>query len=340
MGTFPLRLPKTLEVTECFARDGLQSLDRVLSTEEKLHFLKRLLACGFPRLEVTSMVPPHYLPQFYDGEIVLERMMGLCEEAGRFPLLIVFVPNEKGALRLLPFAEALGERLAFLTVVSASESHNHKNLKRTQEETRREHERIARVAHRYHARLIGSISVAFGCPYEGEIPFSRVLSLVQHYEDLGFHEVQFGDTIGVANPLQVAEFYGSLFQAKPGLRAVAHFHDNRGAALMNSLIAISAGAEVVDTSLGGLGGRPPDQRLQESGPTGNTSSEDLIVQLEAMGVETGVSVRELLDCGRELARHLEVPLYSHSLYSFPQAFEGEKGLVYPRSTFLPARTLA
>jgi len=316
-------LPERVELTECFARDGLQSLDRVFSTEEKLKFLNRIRAIGFKRIEVTSLVPPRYLPQFYDAEEVLARVLEGSAKNGGGVLHIVFVPNAKGAERLLPFTRDFSQDLAILTVVSATETHNLKNLRRSRSETREEHQRIAEFAHRYGIRLIGSISVAFGCPYEGSVPFSEVLLLVEHYIKLGYSEIQLGDTTGVANPLQVEEYFSQLLREFPGVTAVAHFHDNRGRALVNSLVAIAQGVRVVDTCLGGLGGRPPDQRIQRTGPTGNTSSEDLAFLLEEMGVHTGLDLSELLRAGAELCQVMNDPLYSHTVHSLGPARESQ-----------------
>jgi hydroxymethylglutaryl-CoA lyase len=316
---FPLRV----DLTECFARDGLQSLDRVFSTEEKLKFLNRIRAIGFKRIEVTSLVPPRYLPQFYDAEEVLHHVLQGSAERGGGILHIVFVPNARGAFRLEPFARDFASDLAILTVVSATETHNYKNLRHSRSETMEEQKKIADFAQRYGIRLIGSISVAFGCPYEGSVPFSEVLLLVEHYMKLGYSEIQLGDTIGVANPLQVEEYFSELLREFPGVTAIAHFHDNRGRALANSLVAISQGAKVVDTCLGGLGGRPPDQRIQRTGPTGNTSSEDLAFLLEEMGVHTGLDLSELLGAGAELCQVMNDPLYSHTVHSHYPASESQ-----------------
>lgn len=321
------QFPPRVTLTECFARDGLQALERVLTTQEKLRFLKRIIACGFKRVELTSLVPPRYLPQFYDAEEVLRALLTQSEGTGSSPLLIVFVPNEKGALRLEPFACENPERIAILTVVSASETHNFKNLHRSRVETLEEQRRIAEFAHRYGFGLIGSIAVAFGCPYEGAVPVEEVFRLAEHYRNLCFHALQLGDTTGMANPLQVSQIFRELIAEFPQLEPIAHFHDNRGAALANSLAALSVGVTIVDTCLGGLGGRPPDQRLQGAGPTGNTSTEDLAVLLAEMGVETGLDENKLLELGRELSRFLGSPLFSHVIHSLPvssTSYSGEE----------------
>jgi hydroxymethylglutaryl-CoA lyase len=278
----------------------------VFTTEQKLELLTALAAAGLDRIEVTSFVPAKYMPQFYDAEDLLAAFRPRTRAE-----LIAFVPNSHGMERAAAAArEGKGPDTA-LIVVSASEAHNQKNLKRTVAETMADHAKAARIARAAGIKLLGSISTAFGCPYSGDVPVDNVLRLVRHYRDIGADEIQFGDTTGTANPLGVRRFFARVLPELGGLTPVAHFHDTRGAAIANSLAAIDAGVTVIDTALGGTGGRPTNQRIQRSGPTGNTSTEDLAALLAEMGIETGIDVDALLEAGRRLQTMLGHDLFSH-----------------------------
>lgn len=303
-------LPKRVQLTECFGRDGIQAVERVLDTEQKLAILKRVVKAGFERIEVTSFVPEKVIPQFYDAEAVLEAMRAQTKAT-----LIAFVPNAKGMQRAAAAAQyGAGPDLA-LIVISASEVHNQKNLRRSQAETMADHREIAAIAQRSGIGIIGSIATSFGCPYSGDVPIEKVLELVQHYQRLGACEVQFGDTTGMANPAQVRSFFAKVIPQMGHMLPIAHFHDTRGAAVANSLAAIDMGVRIVDTSLGGLGGRPPAQRLQVAGPTGNTSSEDFSALLEEMGIQTGLDIDAVIQAGRALQALLGADLHSHIVHA-------------------------
>lgn len=293
-------------LTECWGRDGLQSLERVFTTAEKADFLLGFADAGFRRIEVTSFVPPKYLPQFYDAEELLARVRPHTDAE-----LIAFVPNARGMERAAEVAAQGHGPDSALMVVSASEEHNQRNLKRPMAETMDSQRRAAEIAHDAGIGLIGSISVSFGCPYSGDVPVNRVLELVEHYRDIGVQAVQFGDTTGSANPASARAFYERVLRKMDDIEPIAHFHDTRGAAISNSLAAIDAGVRIVDTGLGGTGGRPPDQRVQDSGPTGNTSTEDLAALLEEMGYDTGIDVDRVLALGREFEEMLGRDMYSH-----------------------------
>lgn len=303
-------IPKRVEVTECFGRDGIQALDRVLTTEEKLTILDRVVAAGFSRIEATSFVPEKVIPQFHDAETVLERLRERTKAS-----LIAFVPNSKGMQRAAVAAQyGAGPDLA-LIVVSASEAHNQRNLRRTQAETMQDHRELANIAHRAGVGLIGSISTSFGCPYTGDVSIEQVLKLVRHYRTIGVREIQFGDTTGTANPAQVRHFFARVLPELDEVQPIAHFHDTRGAAVANSLAALDVGVRIVDTSLGGLGGRPPSQRIQVAGPTGNTSTEDFAALIEEMGIETGLDIDAVIAAGQAVQQLLDSSLHSHIVHS-------------------------
>lgn len=269
-----------------------------------------MAAAGFQRIEVTSFVPAKYMPQFYDAEDILRELRPWTDAN-----LIAFVPNAKGMERAAETRSRGWGPDTALIVVSASEAHNQKNLRRSKAETMADHRQAAAIAHDAGLRILGSISTSFGCPYTGDVPIADVLELIAHYRDIGAHEVQFGDTTGTANPVQVRRFFEAVLPKLEGMTPVAHFHDTRGAAIANSLVAVDMGITVIDTALGGTGGRPVDQRIQESGPTGNTSSEDLSALLEEMGYRTGIDIDLVLAIGARLQEILGRPLYSHAVHA-------------------------
>lgn len=302
----------TVQLTECLLRDGLQSMDRVLTTDEKLRLLDAVLAAGFSRVEVTSFVPAKVIPQFFDAE---EMMREARRRASPSTELIAFVPNARGMERAAALASAGEGPDSALIVCSATDAHNLRNLRRTAAETKEDHRRAAEIAHRAGLKIIGSISVAFGCPYSGDVGLETVLDRVTHYRAIGAHEVQFGDTTGMANPVSVRRLFRAVMPELGAMTPVAHFHDTRGAAVANSLAAVELGVQVVDTALGGTGGRPPAQRVQASGPTGNTASEDFAALLDEMGVSTGLDVDAVLRAGELLQSITGQTLYAHILHA-------------------------
>lgn len=316
-----------IDVTECLLRDGLQSIERVLTTREKLDLFDRIVAAGFRRIEVTSFVPARVLPQFFDAVELMRAARARVGSGSQAPRLIAFVPNARGMERVAELAAAGEGPDTALLVLSATDAHNLRNLRREAHETKADHRRAAEIAHAVGVDLIGSISVAFGCPYTGDVGIETVLDRVQHYRDIGVREIQFGDTTGMANPVSVRRLLRAVLPELGGIRPVAHFHDTRGAAVANSLAALELGVEVVDTALGGLGGRPPSQRVQVSGPTGNTATEDWVALLDEMGYRTGLDVDAVLATGRHLQELLGDSLHSHILHAgrVPHRSAAEEG---------------
>lgn len=311
-----------IRLTECLLRDGLQSMEKVYTTDEKLRLLDAVLAARFPRVEVTSFVPAKVIPQFFDAEVLMR------EARRRAPAgidLIAFVPNARGMERVAELAAAGEGPDSVLIVCSATDAHNQRNLRRSAAETKDDHRRAAEIAHKSGLKIIGSISVAFGCPYTGDVSAETVLDRVAHYRAIGAHEVQFGDTTGMANPVTVRRLLRDVMPELGAMAPVAHFHDTRGAAVANSLVALEQGVQIIDTALGGTGGRPPAQRVQASGPTGNTASEDFGALLDEMGYATGLDVDALLTAGQLLQRLAGDTLHAHILHAgrVPHAPEAE-----------------
>jgi hydroxymethylglutaryl-CoA lyase len=290
-----------VHIREVGPRDGFQNEPEVIATDDKVRLVEMLAGTGLRRLEVTSFVRPDVIPQLADGAEVLRR--------ARIPddvAVTVLIPNERGLDNALRLRDRFDEVNLFL---SASETHNRKNVNRSIEESLSGLERVVARARAEGLRCEGVISVAFGCPYEGEVPRERVFAIARRLVDAGCDEIAFGDTTGMANPRQVGEFFS---EADLGVEVTGHFHNTRGQGLANVLAALDAGVRSFESSFGELGGCPVPK-----GATGNIASEDLVSMLHEMGYETGVDLERLLDCAREVRRVLGRPLGSHVLKAGP-----------------------
>jgi hydroxymethylglutaryl-CoA lyase len=221
----------------------------------------------------------------------------------------VIVPTLRGLDRALE----LGERIDQITVfLSASETHNSKNVNRSIEESLRGLEAMLPRIRAAGKRAGAAISVSFGCPYEGPVPRERVRDIARRLRDAGAQEIVFGDTTGMANPLQVRAYFPYMEEALGDVELTAHFHNTRGQGLANVLAALEGGCESLESSFGELGGCPVPK-----GATGNIATEDLVSMLHEMGVETGIDLPKLLEASREAQRVLGRPLASHTLVAGP-----------------------
>jgi hydroxymethylglutaryl-CoA lyase len=288
-------------IREVGPRDGFQNEPEVIPTDEKVRLVEMLARTGVKRLEVTSFVRPDVIPQLADGPEVLRRA-DIPDDVA----VTVLIPNERGLENALPLREHFQEVNLFL---SASETHNRKNVNRSIEESLTGLERVVGRARAEGLRCEGVISVSFGCPYEGDVPRERVLSIARRLVDAGCEEIAFGDTTGMANPVQVEEFFDGL---DLGAELTAHFHNTRGQGLANVVSALRAGVRSFESSFGELGGCPVP-----AGATGNIASEDLVSMLHEMGYETGIDLEKLIECAREVQRVLGRPLGSHVLTAGP-----------------------
>jgi hydroxymethylglutaryl-CoA lyase len=260
-----------------------------------------LARTGLKRLEVTSFVRADVIPQLADGAEVL-RTADIPDDVS----VTVLIPNERGLDNALEVRDTFDEVNVFL---SASETHNRKNVNRSIEESLAGLERVVSRAREEGLCCEGVISVAFGCPYEGEVPPERVFGIARRLRDAGCEEIAFGDTTGMANPVQVERFFDGL---DLGVQLTAHFHNTRGQGLANVLAALRAGVESFESSFGELGGCPVPK-----GATGNIASEDLVSMLHEMGHETGIDLEKLVECAREAQKVLGRPLGSHVLTAGP-----------------------
>jgi len=282
--------PSRIEIVEVGPRDGLQSESQVLPTATKIEFIRRLRAAGLTRIEVASFVNPKRVPQMADAEAVMDQLRPDAEGA-RFIGLIL---NRKGFDRA---REAGCTEVGM--AIAASESFSQRNQGCSIDEGVQAWLDIAQAAKAAGIRAQITLSTAFGCPFEGEVPAAQVLALAERVARGDPDEIAVADTIGVAAPSQVSELIGRLRSALPSARLRAHFHNTRNTGLANAYAAVLAGVQALDASCGGIGGCP-----FAPAATGNIPTEDLIYMLHRMDVQTGVDLPALLDTSRWLQEAL------------------------------------
>ncbi len=302
-------LPDRVWIREVGPRDGFQNEPEVIPTAEKIRLIDALSRTGLERLEVTSFVRPDVIPQLADAAEVLagiERVAGVS--------LSVLIPNERGLDTALAQRDRFDEVNVFL---SASESHNRHNVNRSVQESLAGCERVLRRARSDGLRCEAVISTSFGCPYEGRVAPDRVYAIASRLAGAGAQEIGFGDTTGMANPLQVQEFFLGARERLPNVQLTAHFHNTRGQGLANVIAALQAGVASFESSFGELGGCPVP-----AGATGNIATEDLLSMLHEMGIETGVDLDRLLAACADVQRVLGRRLGSHTLTAGPISWSG------------------
>jgi hydroxymethylglutaryl-CoA lyase len=285
----------------------------VIPTDRKIELIDALARTGVRRLEVTSFVRADVIPQLADAADVLAGIDLPADVSGS-----VLVPNERGLDAALAVLEGIsprgsgGRARAFDEInvfLSASETHNRKNVNRSVAESLRGIEVVLARAREAGLRCEGVISTSFGCPYEGHVPPERVLAIASALVAAGAQEIGFGDTTGMANPIQVRGFFRSARERLGSdVELTAHFHNTRGQGLANALAALEAGVESFESSFGELGGCPVP-----AGATGNIASEDLVSMLHEMGIQTGIDLAALIACARRAQQVLGRPLGSHTL---------------------------
>ncbi|MGG6432876.1 hydroxymethylglutaryl-CoA lyase [Anoxybacillus sp. D401a] len=285
-------------VKEVGPRDGLQNEPVFIATEDKIAWINQLSKSGLSYIEVTSFVHPKWIPQLADAYEVasrIERVEGVTYAA--------LVPNKKGLEGAL--AANMDEVSVFM---SASETHNRKNINKSIEETYPVLKEVIDEAKRANKTVRGYVSTVFGCPYEGEVSVERVIAVSERLFELGIDELSLGDTIGVANPIQVQRTLEQLLKRFPAERMALHFHNTRGMALANVFASLQMGMTIFDSSLGGLGGCP-----YAPGASGNLATDDLVYMLTQMGIECGVQLEPLTEAARWVEEKIGRPLMSHHL---------------------------
>jgi hydroxymethylglutaryl-CoA lyase len=276
-------LPECVQVVEVGPRDGLQNEAHAVTTADKVAFIDRLTAAGLPVIEVGAFVSPKWVPRMADTAQV-------CAAITRKPgtRYTALVPNLVGLDR------AIAARIDEVAIFgAASETFSRRNINQSIDESFTTFRGVCDHARQGGVLVRGYLSTCFGCPYEGPVPAARVADLASRMLDLGVFEVVLSDTIGVAHPGQVADVVGTVARHVPLEHLALHFHDTRGTALANVLMALQMGIGTFDASAGGLGGCP-----YAPGATGNLATEDLIYMLNGLGVETGVDIDELLAASR------------------------------------------
>jgi hydroxymethylglutaryl-CoA lyase len=297
-------MAEPVKIREVGPRDGFQNEPEVIATDDKVRLIDMLARTGLKRMEATSFVRADVIPQLADGREVLERI-----DPPEDVSISVLIPNEKGLENALELRDRFHEVNLFL---SASETHNRKNVNRSIEESLSGLERVVERALADGLYCEGVISVSFGCPYEGHVPPERVFAIAERLAAAGCAEVAFGDTTGMANPAQVRDFFWAARERLPDVELTAHFHNTRGQGLANVLAALDAGVRSFESSFGEMGGCPVPK-----GATGNIATEDLVSMLHEMGYTTGIDLERLLECAREVQRVLGRPLTGHLLTAGP-----------------------
>jgi len=297
-----VNLPGSVKIREVGPRDGFQSLERLIPLAEKIEIIEALIGAGVPEVEATSFASAKALPQFQDADQVLTRV------SGTNTLLSAMVFNETGARRAL---SAGAGRL--VTVVSATDAHSRANMKRGIDAALKNLDAIFQAAREYHAPVTGAVAVAFGCPFQGDVPERDVFRIARALVSKGAGAVILADTVGTAVPDRVEKRVNAFRDRFVETELILHFHNNRGTALANLLAALLAGATVFDTALGGLGGCPYVPRA-----AGNIPTEDAVFMLEEMGVETGIDLDALIAAARRLESIVGHPLPGQVMKSGPK----------------------
>lgn len=277
--------PDRVEIVEVGLRDGLQSESEFVPTKTKVEILDALIDAGVRHFEATSFVSPRAVPQLADATEVLEQV-------SKTPGVVLgaLAPNRKGVERAMQ--SRADEIVVFL---SATESHNLKNLNRPIEQSLRDMEEIAELLKDKPIKRKGAIAVAFGCPFEGDVDLTTVKTIFRQFSRLGFDAVTLGDTTGMATPRLVRQTVEALRAEAPDMKISLHFHNTRGIGLVNVVEGLRAGITSFESSLAGLGGCP-----FAPGATGNICTEDLVYLMDEMDIETGIDLRALIQVAQRM----------------------------------------
>ena len=282
---------ETIRLYDVTPRDGLQNEPDIVDTEDKVELILNLVRAGYKDIEVTSFVRPSWIPQLADGAAVLKSLPE-APEGVRFWSLI---PNRRG----LELALSAGVQ-HIATFMSASESHNRKNLNRTQQESLNNLNTVISIAKDERLSIRAYLSTVFGCPYEGHVSVSRSVELACRLLEMGADEIALGDTTGMGNPNLVTEVVTAMEDAGVPLEKIAlHMHDTRGTGLVNILAGYQAGIRIFDGSTGGVGGCP-----YAPGASGNVATEDIVNLFECMGISTGIDLDQAVTTANSLGTML------------------------------------
>jgi hydroxymethylglutaryl-CoA lyase len=306
-------VPEGAHITVCEVgpRDGFQIESAFIPTDRKIAIINALFASGLRAMQVTSFVSPRAVPQLADAEAVLA---GIDRPEGA--LITALIPNLKGAER----AAACGVD-AVHTVVSASETHNRKNVNRSIDASLKDFETVCNLMLQKGIAIEGGIATAFGCPFEGVVPPEQVARIAKRYQDLGATSVGLGDTTGMATPATVRAAVRAIRAEAPGLGIGLHFHNTRGVGLACVMTGLAEGVTHYDASVGGLGGCP-----FAAGATGNICTEDLVYLLNESGYDTGIDLDRLIEAARLTQTILGRDLPGQVIKSGPRLRRYDPGL--------------
>ncbi|WP_128893939.1 hydroxymethylglutaryl-CoA lyase [Longirhabdus pacifica] len=293
-----MKLPKEVTIKEVGPRDGLQNETKFVATADKVDWINLLSLSGLKYIEVSSFVHPKWIPSLADSLEVfkqIKRQHGVTYGA--------LIPNEKGLERAL---EANIDEAAIF--MSASETHNQKNINKSIDSTFPVLHNVAQAALSANKTVRGYVSTVFGCPYEGKVDTESIIHVSEKLFEMGIQELSLGDTIGVANPKQVELLLEILLKRFPADKLALHFHDTRGTALANMLTAMEMGITTFDSAAGGLGGCP-----YAPGASGNVATDDVVYMLEEMNIHTGVDQDKLFAATSFIQQKMDRALPSHNL---------------------------
>ena len=284
-----MSLPQRVHITEVGPRDGLQNEKQPVPVDIKVGLCERLLAAGVRNLETTSYVSPKWIPQMADATEVMAR---IPRPAG--VIISVLTPNMKG------FEGALTSRADEVVIFgAASEAFSHRNINCSIAESIERFRPVAQAAQAAGMRVRAAVSVAFGCPYQGDVPVASVVDVVKRFRDLGCDEIGIADTIGVGNAEQVKRVLEAAAREYPIGQISGHFHDTYGQAIANVYASLQVGVARFDTSIAGLGGCP-----YAKGATGNVATEDVLFLLNGLGIETGIDLEQMVGAGQWISAFL------------------------------------
>ncbi|WP_339249356.1 hydroxymethylglutaryl-CoA lyase [Sporosarcina sp. FSL W8-0480] len=292
------QFPEQVFIREVGPRDGLQNESKFIDTEDKIEWINKLSSTGLSYIEVTSFVNPKWIPALSDADSVVKQIKKAPEVK-----YAALVPNMRGLSRALE--SQIDEVSVFL---SASESHNKENINKTIRETESVLAEVVRESIANNKTVRGYISTVFGCPFEGKVEINEVLRLTDSLFEMGIEELSLGDTIGVANPLQVKRLLEVLLKRYPQEKIAMHFHNTRGTAMANVLASLEYGITKFDSSLGGLGGCP-----YAPGASGNLATDDLHYMLTNMGIQTNIDADKLHEAAMFIQDKMDKPLDSHTV---------------------------
>ncbi|MFB4169123.1 hydroxymethylglutaryl-CoA lyase [Virgibacillus sp. JSM 102003] len=292
-----MNFPNQVNIKEVGPRDGLQNEAELVPADAKVEWINMLSDTGAHYIEISSFVHPDWIPQLRDATEVAKKIKRNPDVT-----YAALVPNNKGLDRALEVD--IDEICLFL---SASETHNKNNINKTINQTLPIIENVSRKAKQSNKQVRGYVSTVFGCPYEGDIDIEKVISICDKLFTMGADEISIGDTIGVADPVQVDRVLTELLKYFPKEKLTMHFHDTRGTALANVLVSLNHGITNFDSAVGGLGGCP-----YAKGASGNLATDDLLYMLHRMGIETGMDIDKVIESALYIENYVS-NLSSHQM---------------------------